>query len=168
MPEFLSGLWQKRYYVRQPIRPVAPRLACITDYHYDSSAIIEDIEHISKIKTARLAYFFFDFKDTGKQDARAFLSSILVQLGKQSTSFCNILLEFYSAHQHGSQQPGDRGLMLCLEEMLKVTGEEQIYIIVDALDECPDTFGLQSSREKVFDLVEELIRSQLPNLRLCV
>jgi len=64
---------------------VPSRLACIADYHYDSSAIIEDIERISKIGTAHVAYFF-DFKDTGKQDARAFLSSILVQLSKQSAS----------------------------------------------------------------------------------
>jgi len=58
--------------------------------------------------------------------------------------------------------------MLCLEEMLKVIREEHIYIIVDALDECPDTSGLQSSRERVLELVEELINFQLPNLRLCV
>ena len=140
----------------------------MTDHHYNSSAIIEDIERISKTGTAHVAYFFFDFKDTGKQDARAFLSSILVQLSKQSAPLFNILLDFYSAHQHGSQQPGDRGLVLCLEEMLKVTREEQIYIIIDALDECPDTSGLQSSREKVLEIVEELFRFQLPNLRLCV
>ena len=61
--------------------------------------------------------------------------------------------------------------MQCLEKMLKVPTEEPIYIILDALDECPespDTFGLQSSREKVLELVERLVGSQLPNLRLCV
>jgi NACHT domain len=52
--------------------------------------------------------------------------------------------------------------------MLKVPTEESIYFILDALDECPDTFGLSSSREKVLDLVEKLVRFHLPNLRLCV
>jgi hypothetical protein len=42
------------------------------------------------------------------------------------------------------------------------------YIIVDALDECPDTSGIQSPREKVLDLVEELAGLHLPNLRLCI
>jgi hypothetical protein len=39
---------------------------------------------------------------------------------------------------------------------------------VDALDECPDTSGMQSSREKVLDLLEDLLELCLPNLRLCI
>src|SRR5258707_221906 len=85
------------------------RLSTIT-----SSAIIQNIERISKTGSSHLVYFFFDFKDTGKQDARSFLSSILVQLSNRAVSFCDILLEFYSAHQRGSQQPGDGELMQCL------------------------------------------------------
>jgi hypothetical protein len=115
-----------------------------------------------------MAYFFFDFKDTGKQDARAFLLSVLVQLSNQSVSFCNILLEFFSAHQQSSQQPSDRQLTQCLEKMLKIPIEEPIYFILDALDECPDISGSPSSREKVLGLVETLIGFNLPNLRLCV
>ena len=115
-----------------------------------------------------MAYFFFDFKDVGKQDARAFLSSVLVQLSSQSTSFCNILLEFYSAHQRGSKQPSDAALIQCLEKMLKVPTKVPIYVVVDALDECPDTSGVQSPREKVLALVEELVGLRLPNLRLCI
>jgi hypothetical protein len=133
-----------------------------------SSAIIQDIERISLTRPAHIAYFFFDFKDTRKQDAHAFLSSILVQLSNQSVAFSNILLELYSEHQRGSQQPGDKELTQCLENMLKVTKEEPTYVILDALDECPDTSGLQSSREKVLELVEKMVGFHLPNLRLCV
>ena len=133
-----------------------------------SSAIIQNIERISDTRPAHMAYFFFDFKDGGKQDTQAFLSSVLVQLSNQSVAFRNLLLEFYYAHQRGSQQPGDRELMQCLEKMLNVPTEEPIYIILDALDECPDTFGLQSSRGKVLELVKRLVGFQLPNLRLCV
>ena len=115
-----------------------------------------------------MAYFFFDFKDLSKQNVRAFVSSILVQLSSQSISFRNILLEFYSAHQRGSQQPSDGALMQCLEKMLKVPKNIPIYLIVDALDECPDTSGMHSSREKVLELVEELVGFHLPNLRLCI
>ena len=115
-----------------------------------------------------MAYFFFDFKDVGKQDARAFLSSVLVQLSSQSTSFCHILLEFYSAHQRGSKQPSDAALIQCLEKMLKVPTKVPIYVVVDALDECPDTSGVQSPREKVLALVEELVGLRLPNLRLWI
>ncbi len=115
-----------------------------------------------------MAYFFFDFKDTGKQDVRAFLSSVLVQLSSQSVSLCNVLHEFYSAHQCGLQQPNESALIQCLETMLKVPREVPLYIIMDALDECPDFSGMHSSREKVLELVEKLVGLRLPSLRLCV
>ena len=130
-----------------------------------SSAIIQDI---SNTRSTHMAYFFFDFKDTRKQDSRAFLSSLLVQFSNQSVSLRNIFLEFYSAHQRGSQKPGDRELMQCLEKMFKSPREEPIYVIVDAVDECPDTSGLQSLREKVLDLIEKLVGFHLSNLRLYI
>jgi len=52
--------------------------------------------------------------------------------------------------------------------MLKIPTEDSIYFILDALDECPDTSGYPSSREKVLGLVEKLIGFDLSNLRLCV
>jgi hypothetical protein len=133
-----------------------------------SSTIIQDIERISAAGSAYLAYYFFDFKDTRKQDARGFLSSILAQLCCQSTSFCKILHELFSEHQPGSKQPSDSTLKQYLEKMLKVSRQFSLYVIVDALDECPDTSGLQSSREKVLALIEELVALNLLNLRLCI
>jgi hypothetical protein len=52
--------------------------------------------------------------------------------------------------------------------MLKAPSKVPIYVIVDALDECPDTSGVQSPREKVLALIEELVGLGLPNLRLCI
>jgi len=130
--------------------------------------IIQDIERASNKGSAHMAYFFFDFKDAGKQDARAFLSSVLIQLSSQSISFCDILLELYSAHQRGSQQPSDTALIQCLEKMFRVPSKVPIYVVVDALDECPDGSRVQSPREKVLALVEELVGLRLPNLRLCI
>ena len=115
-----------------------------------------------------MAYFFFDFKDNAKQGARTFLSSVLIQLSSQSDTLRNIFLELYSAHQLGSQQPSDSALMQCLERMLKVPTNIPLYLIVDALDECPETSGVYSSREKVLQLVEELVGFHLSNLRICI
>ena len=115
-----------------------------------------------------MAYFFFDFKDAPKQGARTFLSSVLIQLSSQSDTLRNILLELYSAHQFGSQQPSDSALMQCLKRMLKFPTNVPLYLIVDALDECPETSGVYSSREKVLQLVEELVGLHLSNLRICI
>jgi hypothetical protein len=115
-----------------------------------------------------MAYFYFDFKDIGKQDFRALLTSLLIQLCDQSDSFGDVLLRLYSAHRDGSQQPSDTALVQSLKKMITTTGTVPIYLIIDALDECPDTSGLQSSREKVLGLVEDLLQLHNPNLRLCI
>ena len=115
-----------------------------------------------------MAYFFFDFKDTGKQDSRALLSSILTQLSHQSDSLCDILSGCHSAHQSGSRQPSGRTLTKCLEDMLRASGDVPVYLLLDALDECPNTMGVPSSRDKVLALINKLVNLNLPNLRLCV
>jgi len=93
-----------------------------------------------------MAFFFFDFKDTAKQDARALLSSLIVQLSRRSQSFYNVLFNFYSVHESGSQQPSIDALTKCLEDMIKASGAIPIYIILDAVDECSNTKGIPSSR----------------------
>jgi hypothetical protein len=52
---------------------------------------------MSTAGSAFLAYFYFDFKDTEKQDSRALLSSLLVQLSDQSDIFFDTLFSLYSA-----------------------------------------------------------------------
>ena len=47
-------------------------------------------------------------------------------------------------------------------------GQVPIYLVMDALDECPNDSGIPSSREKVLKLVKELVGLHHPNLRLCV
>jgi hypothetical protein len=133
-----------------------------------SSAIIQDIKAPSSTGPSYMAYFFFDFMDTSKQGARALLSSFLVQLSNQSRSLCDVLLAFYSTHHRGAQQPSDRELTQCLEDMLKVSRQVPIYLIVDALDECPHTTGLPSSRDQVLALVEKLAKLNQSNLRLLI
>jgi len=115
-----------------------------------------------------MAYFYFDFKDTSKQDYRAFLSSILIQLSYQSDVYCDILLDLYSTHCQGSVQPSDDALARCLKTMLVALGETPIYLIIDAADECLNTSGMPSPREKVLRLIKELVELKLSSLHLCI
>ena len=123
---------------------------------------------MSDAGSAFLAYFYFDFKDTEKQDSRALLSSLLVQLSNQSDQFCDVLHGLYSEHQDGSQQPDHASLLRCLAGMLAIAGSGPIYLVVDALDECPNDLGMPSSREKALMTVKELVELRHSNLRLCV
>ena len=132
-----------------------------------SSTIIQEIKLLRDTGLALMGYFYFDFRDTAKQDIRGLLSSLLAQLCAKSDSCYDILSRLYSTYDAGSQQPDDDALVECLKDMLKIPRQPAIYIIVDALDECPNTSGIFSPREQVLELLEQLVGLQLPNLRIC-
>jgi ankyrin repeat protein len=136
-----------------------------------SSAIIDDIRIMSEAGLASMAYFYFDFRDIHKQSRRDMISSLLFQLSTQSIRFHEILYRLYLAHHNGAQRLSDGILTKCLKDMLSIPSKVPIYIIMDAIDECPDTSqdtSGMSPREEILDLVEELVDLRLPNLRLCV
>src|SRR5712671_2552205 len=133
-----------------------------------SSAIIENIKDTCNAESASMAYFIFDFKDNHKQSRRDMILSLLTQLSVRSENCLDILSRFYSTHKHDTRAPTGGVLTECLKEMLSLPDQGPVYIIMDALDECPNTPGLLSPREEVLELVKELVSSRFPNLRLCV
>jgi hypothetical protein len=133
-----------------------------------SSAIIEDINSMCKAGSASMAYFYCDFKDNYKQSRLDMIPSLLTQLSAQSNGCRDILSRLYSAHNRGAQMPTGSILTECLKEMLSLLGQSAVYIIIDAIDECPDIPGVPSPREDTLELLKELIELRLPNLRLCV
>jgi hypothetical protein len=135
---------------------------------FESSTIIEDIKDMRKSGLASLAIFFYDFRDDEKKDLRGLLSSFLFQLCNQSNSYNDILSSFYLTHQDGAQSAGDDELVRCLKDVLSLRGQAPVYLIIDALDECPNKSALSSPRLDVLKLLEDLVDSQLPNLRICV
>jgi hypothetical protein len=133
-----------------------------------SSAIIQDIETLCKAGLASNAYFYFDFRDLDKQNRRNLLSSLLVQLSAQSSPRCDILCRLYSEHDKGSRAPSEAALTQCLKDMLTIPNQPPIYLILDALDECPNSYGIPSPREQVLALVKELANLRLPHLHICI
>jgi NACHT domain len=132
------------------------------------SAIIQDIEGMHAAGLATMAYYYFDFRDVKKQDCYGLLSSLILQLSAESDSCCNILSQLYSDNSRGIRKPTMGALKNCLSDMLNLPGQGPIYIIVDALDECPNLSGTPSAREEVLALIEELVDLKLPNVHLCV
>jgi hypothetical protein len=116
---------------------------------------------------ASLAFFYCDFREDQKKGPCGLLSSLLVQLCHQSDSYCDVLSNLYLEHNNGSRQPSDNTLFDCLEEILKLPRQASVYLIIDALDECPVTSSMRTPRDKVLRLVRKLIDSQIPNLRMC-
>ena len=133
-----------------------------------SSAIIQRILSLSDGGRASVAYFYFDFRDEKKKHLCNLLPSLLFQFASLSIPCCETISRVYSAHGKGTRQPGDEDLMKCLTGMLSTMSHHPIYIIVDALDESPDTSGVQSPRELVLTFITHLVNLHLPNLHLCV
>jgi hypothetical protein len=137
-----------------------------------SSSIIQDIMAICEAGLAIMAYFYFDFRDLDKQSCHDLLLSLVSQLSTRSSSYCDILHRVYKAHRDENEirvirQPSDDTLKESLKEMLRVPGQGPIFIIVDALDECPDSSGFPSPRYEVLQLVKELVDLRLPALHIC-
>jgi len=117
---------------------------------------------------ASLAFFYCDFRDDQKKRLSGLLSSLLIQLCGHSDPYYGVLSDFYSSHDDGGQQVSESELFQCLKQILELSDQPTVYIIVDALDECPATTGLPSRREEVLELVKDLVGLQIQNLRLCV
>ena len=117
---------------------------------------------------ASMAYYYFDFRDTDKQNCRNLILSLLSQLSARSDLCCDILHRIYVSHDNGAHKPADDVLVQCLKETLTLSNDHPTYIIIDALDECPNTFGMPSPREVVLDFVKELVELSLPNLHICI
>ncbi|KAI0290866.1 hypothetical protein BC826DRAFT_956018 [Russula brevipes] len=132
------------------------------------SAIIEDIKQIHEPGPPLVGYYYFDFRDALKRDVRGLLTSVLMQLCDASDSCSHILSRLYTKHKSGSEHPSDAALTQCLKIMLDLPRQVPIYLIVDAMDECPNDTGTPSAREKVLDFVEDLVQSRHSNLFICI
>jgi hypothetical protein len=117
---------------------------------------------------ATISIFYFDFRDRGKQEARHLLSSILIQLCGQSDEYSEILSSLFTGHDRGIRQPSEDKLMECLKSMLKLPGQSPLYLVIDALDECPNSSGYPTQREEVLAVMQELIDLQLPQVHFCI
>ena len=125
---------------------------------------------------ASITYYYFDFNDTRKQDCRGLVSSLITQLcTRRSHHSYDILSSFYEAHENGWRQPSEVDLIRCLKNVLEISGQGRLYIIVDAMDECAvnectNNPGIPSPspRENVLRLIKELVDLRHPDIRVCI
>ena len=117
---------------------------------------------------ASIAFFYFDFRESSKQDIRGTLSSLLFQLSDQSGACCGILERQYSTHKAGAREPSEDALRGCLESMLMLRDQGPIFIVLDAVDECSNSAGTPSPREDILDFVEWLSELHHSHLSICV
>ena len=115
-----------------------------------------------------MVYFYFDFRNANKQGLHDLISSLLTHLSVRSSRCCDLLSKLYSVHDGGRKQPSDSILTECLKDLLTLPDQRPIYLIIDALDESPNTSGFPSPRERVLQFLKELVDLRLPNVHICV
>ena len=117
---------------------------------------------------ASTVYFYFDFRDANKQGLRNLVPSLLTQLSTSSGPRFDLVSYLYSAHDEGKKQPSDAALVECLKKMLTLPDRRPTYLIIDALDESPNTSRIPSPRETVLHFLKELVDLRLQDLHICV
>jgi hypothetical protein len=127
------------------------------------------VKHVKPLRNARLAYFFFDFRDENKQSCNSLLRSLLFRLSTQSHHLSDILAHLHSVYEDGKRQPSDVTFTRCLKKMLSHPSQDPIYLIIDGVDQCPDSSGSgPSAREQVLKLIDDLVGLRLSNVHICV
>jgi hypothetical protein len=143
-------------------------------HNLPSSGIIEDTMAECESRSAIVAYFYCDFNDESKQNCHNFVRSIISQLCDQSNICYQTLSRIFSEHSKVARKPSDETLDETLTKFLMTMVshpslvQAPIYLIVDALDECPNDSGFPTSRKEVLNLIENLVLLRLPNLHTCV
>jgi hypothetical protein len=64
--------------------------------------------------------------------------------------------------------PSENALAECLREMLGIPEDGPVFIVVDALDECPNSQGFPTPRERALGIMMGLIELNLPHLHFCI
>ena len=78
-------------------------------------------------------------------------------------TFCHVFIPI-------TTEPHDSLVIIFYSNVWKRCSQDQrqIYLIIDALDECPHTYGIPSPREEVLQFVEDVVDLRLRNLHICV
>jgi hypothetical protein len=113
-----------------------------------STAIQYTFRHRRSNPRIGIAFFYFSFSDAAKQDAAGMLRTLLLQLSNQLMDGHIALNRLYSNHIGG--QPPLPALMESLRQV--VNSFQDVYILVDALDESPR----HKKRETVLDTLRDL------------
>lgn len=118
-------------------------------------------EHCEKPDVA-LAYFYFDFNDTEKQKVSNLVSTLLVQLCNKLNDLPEQLKALYKGCNEGQQRAALRELKTMLSLIVKDL--DDVFIVIDALDECPK----DGERAELLELIAEIESWSLPNFHLLV
>ncbi|KAF4917995.1 Vegetative incompatibility protein HET-E-1 [Colletotrichum viniferum] len=128
-----------------------------------SSAIIYNLKRVAADK--HLLFFYFTFTATSKQSLDGAVRSLIGQLCSKSRLAEEYIASLIaSEYNNGSEQPSTTSLCEAFERITQMCDE--IYIVLDALDEC--NLGCNFKNEGCLQWLKSLLGSKYCNLHLLV
>jgi hypothetical protein len=119
-----------------------------------SSTIVEStVLHCDENEGCVIAYFYFSFTDSAKKRNENMLSSLLAQLSSQVDITPNSLVSLHRTYQRST--PPIDPLKSCIQTLIDELPFFNVYLIVDAIDEIPNSEG----REEACEVLQELSKN---------
>lgn len=125
-----------------------------------SSTIIEDLGRAPFRQP--LLYFYFDFNDTAKQTLESMVRSLIDQLCYRCDDAWKQLDSLFSSCQDGRRQPTCE--LLCMVLLHMIEQIKEVWIILDALDECRERKGPPT--EGLLSWIKDFLSSEQRNVHL--
>lgn len=123
-----------------------------------STAIQYAFRHKRSDPGMGIAFFYFTFNDESKQDDSAMLRALILQLSAQRADCHAELTRFHDSHNSGTPPP-----QLLLTQLRSLIQRfDQVYILLDALDESPR----HRQQNRVLDAIKTMREWRLLGLHL--
>ncbi|KAJ6088094.1 hypothetical protein N7499_004276 [Penicillium canescens] len=127
------------------------------------STIIQDIQEDCSLDPSKLlGYWYFQFSVDATKSTDTLARSLIRQLSR--SPLLPAVTKIWEDHHLRGSQPGSNAVFAVLYDLLSnVTGD--VYLVFDALDECPDDEECKE-RGPVLDLLDGLLGRQSKQVRI--
>ena len=113
-----------------------------------SATIIEDLLNLCRGQSkSAVAYFYFAFDDHSAQNVEGMVRSLIFQLCSQCTPIPPVIESLYGRCSDGREKPNFDQLQETLRAIIDAFNE--VYIVLDALDECTERHRLIPTLETI-------------------
>ncbi|KAJ5554225.1 NACHT domain-containing protein [Penicillium frequentans] len=132
----------------------------------DSSRVIEALEAPQRNDhSTRLAYWYFRFDDAVTLNVSSMVRSFIRQLTPFPLPAS--VRKLWDQHRSRSMEPDDKILIELLDSIIGGL-DEVVYIIIDALDECPRDVNRRHERDILFGCIKHLMQQHGERIRILV
>ena len=110
------------------------------------------------------AYFYFDFDQPAKQNVTNMFSCLLAQLCSRIRLFPAGIASLYKRCRAGQDKANLKNLLVLTQDLLAQQESQNIFFIIDALDECPKW----DERYELLETLADIKEWSMPNLHMLV